>query len=106
MTPGAVVAGDGTGVAVDAAIVDPAVVDVAQVCDVDTGACAVAAGGPTPGVAAGVGASIGAISPTVLNQESGWGTSIGLMVLVIMLTLGLVLAPAVLWRRFSQPAAS
>ena len=71
-------------------------------CDIDTGAnCAVVDAAATPGAVAS-NAAIGPVTPTVLDQESGWGTSIALMVLVVLLTLALVLVPALAWGRFSQ----
>jgi hypothetical protein len=78
------------------------------VCDADTGACVVAGGAaaPTGGAAVGGAAGVGAVTPTVLEQESGWGSSIGLMLLVALLTISLVVVPAVVWRQYSRPAAA
>lgn len=83
------------------AVSDPGVVDAGQVCDVDTGACGVAAVGGVSPAAGGV-VAVGAVLPTVLDQDSGWGPSIGLMLLVILLTVGLVLVPALVWRHYSK----
>jgi hypothetical protein len=75
------------------------------VCDPDTGLCGVVdgvvGGGQTPN--AGV---VGAISPTVLDQSSGWTSSILLMLLVVGLTLGLIIAPALVWRRLARQATA
>jgi hypothetical protein len=40
-----------------------------------------------------------------MSPSAGAGTSFGLMVLVALLMLGLVLAPAIAWRYFSKGAA-
>ncbi len=77
---------------------------VAQVCDADTGACGSATAGAASALAAA--ATVGAVLPTTLSQDSGWGSSVVLMLLVVLLTLGVVLAPAFAWRYFSakEPA--
>ena len=61
----------------------------------------VIAGGVTGGVSGGVvtaGVS-GPVQSTILPQSS---TSVALLMLVVLLTLALVLAPAVAWRHFAQ----
>ncbi|MCU1366467.1 MAG: Phosphate transporter substrate-binding protein [Ilumatobacteraceae bacterium] len=109
-------AGAGTG-AVDPAtgglLVDPAAAgtnidpsaaaSVGQGCDPDTGVCAASTpnvGAPTAGGAATQ--TVGAVTPTTLGQSSGFGSSLVLKLLVIMLTLALVLAPAYAWRHYSS----
>ena len=48
------------------------------------------------------GAAIGAISPTVLAQPAGWTSSILQMLLLVGLTLALIIAPALVWRRLAR----
>ncbi|MFZ6004520.1 MAG: phosphate ABC transporter substrate-binding protein PstS [Actinomycetota bacterium] len=67
-------------------------------CDPETGICASVDG--AGGDAAGIG--LVAATPTVLANAAGWGSTQTLMVIVAALTLGLVLAPALLWRRLSR----
>ena len=52
------------------------------------------------------GAAVGAIVPTTLDQESGWGGKQILILLVILFTLGLVFVPAYAWRRLSEKQAA
>jgi hypothetical protein len=77
--------------------------EAGQLCDPDTGLCAVL-------VASGVDQTsnqpaseqqVGEVSPVTLPQLAGPGSVI-LMVLVVLFTLGLVLAPAAAWRHFSK----
>ncbi|TPW09430.1 MAG: hypothetical protein FD127_4146, partial [Acidimicrobiaceae bacterium] len=65
-------------------------------CDADTGVCAGDAAAQSAGQA-----SAGPVIATTLDQSSGWGTSLALMILVTMLTIGLVLVPALAWRYFA-----
>ncbi len=79
--------------------------EATQFCDTDTGLCAVASGvdqasnqtSNQPAVAQ----QVGEVSPVTLPQLAGPGSVI-LMVLVVLFTLGLVLAPAAAWRHFSR----
>jgi phosphate ABC transporter phosphate-binding protein len=73
----------------------------APICDADTGACQTASDAPAA-AANGQPAAVGAISPTTLDQSSGWTKSLALTLLLVALTLGVVLAPAVAWNRFSN----
>ena len=78
-----------------------------QNCDADTGVCGVAAGVSTASAAAG--SAVGPVTATTLGQSSAWGASLALILLVVALTLGLVLIPALAWRHFAgtgtgQPA--
>jgi hypothetical protein len=52
---------------------------------------AVQAGGP----------AVGAVIPTTLDQDSGWGGQQMLIVAVVLMTLGLVFVPAYFWRRMA-----
>lgn len=105
VTPGAGTTADGTPIAggdlgTDGApIIDPDNLNPGEVCDPDTGVCGVVGAPDDGGVTGGV---VGAVSPTVLAQSSGWTSSIAMMLLVIGLTLGLVLVPAVVWRHLSR----
>ena len=86
-------------------VVDPNGVALEPVCDADTGACAASDNGVAPQAGGGV-AAVGAVMPTVLDQDSGWSGSIAVMLLVVLLTVGLVLAPALVWRRYSRVATA
>jgi phosphate ABC transporter phosphate-binding protein len=73
------------------------------VCDADTGLCnttADASTGAGDGQSA-LGPAVGAVTPTTLKPGGRWGTAVP-MILVILFTLGLVLAPAAAWRYFSK----
>ncbi len=70
-------------------------------CDADTGLCA----GGTPTAVGGV-ATIGAVTTTTLSQSSGWGVSVVLLLLVAILTVGLVIIPALAWRHLSTAGSS
>ena len=48
-------------------------------------------------------AAVGAIVPTTLDQDSGWGGQETLMLVVALMTLGLVFVPAYYWRKMSTP---
>ncbi len=75
----------------------------ATVCDPETGACtpidATGSGDPT---AAGGGGEEALSSPTSLAGRTGWSGAQTLLVLVALLTLTLVLAPAVVWRTMAD----
>jgi phosphate ABC transporter phosphate-binding protein len=91
------------GPATGAPVVDPAASPVAQGCDADTGVCAASTPNAADPSAVGAAAqSIGAVTPTTLGQSSGFGSSVVLKLLVIILTLALVLAPAYAWRHYSS----
>ena len=45
---------------------------------------------------------MGAIIPTTLDQNSGWGSKQTLMLIVVLFTLGLVFMPAYAWRKMSH----
>lgn len=87
--PNCVIAVD-TGTATD----DSAV----RACDPDTGACADADAAGT----GGAGGAVGIITPTTLDQESGWGSTQTLTLVVILFTLGLIFGPALYWRHLSR----
>jgi hypothetical protein len=86
-----------------------------RTCDVDTGVCGGGAASPSVAQVASSGAAaagqasaspgVGAITATTLAQ-SGGNSSLFLVFLVVLLTIGLILAPALAWRRFSttEPA--
>ena len=95
-SPGAVT----PGVTTPGAVIPAA----SQTCDADTGLCGAApiATASQTGQAATAGA-VSPVIPSTLGAGSGWGSSSALMVLVIVLTIGLVLAPALAWRHFSKP---
>jgi phosphate transport system substrate-binding protein len=84
----------GTGTGADTAV-DP------STCDPDLGNCdpALVADGGTGGQG-GQQVAAGAIVPTTLSQSSGFGISLGLLLLVMVLTVGLVIAPVIAWRYF------
>ena len=74
-------------------------------CDPDTGICGGAAAQQSAsGGAVQSGAQVGAIVPTTLDQDSGWGGQETLILVVALLTLGLVFAPAYYWRKMSTQA--
>ena len=73
----------------------------AEACDPDTGICGPAAQASAGGVVA-AGSQVGAIIPTTLDQNSGWGANQTLMLVVVLFTLGLVFVPAYAWRRLNQ----
>lgn len=77
----------------------------AEACDPDTGICGPTAQASSGGVVA-TGAQVGAIIPTTLDQDSGWGAQQTLMLAVALFTLGLVFVPAFAWRRMAQRPAS
>jgi hypothetical protein len=74
------------------------------VCDPDTGLCGPAAQAGV-GSAATAGAPVGAVIPTTLDGDSGWGSKQALILIVILFTLALVFIPAYAWRRLSAPPA-
>ncbi len=77
----------------------------AEVCDPDTGIC-----GPTAQAAGGgavaSGGQVGAVIPTTLDQNSGWGSKQTLMLIVVLFTLGLVFIPAYAWRKMAAAPPS
>jgi hypothetical protein len=107
-TGGATVTDPATGAVVDPSTGAP--VDGAPAaCDPDTGLCGpaadsgrAAAGAPVAGAPVAAAPVVGSVMPTTLGQDSGWGTEQVLLVLVALLTLGLVIAPAAAWRYFGQ----
>ena len=113
-TPGAV-SGDPNAAAIDpngaaanpGAVTPGAVTPEAspQTCDADTGVCGAATADPaaqTGAAAATTPAAVGPQTPTTLADASGWGLSVAVMILIVLLTIGLVLAPAVAWRHLSN----
>jgi hypothetical protein len=73
-----------------------------EVGDPDTGIC-----GRTPQASAGgAAAQVGGVLPTTLDQDSRWGTTESLMLLVGLFTLGLVFIPALAWRRMTEPSSA
>jgi phosphate transport system substrate-binding protein len=99
-------AGDATLAAVtDTSVADPeAVADPAAAggsCDPDTGLCEDAATS-SGGDEAAIAVPVGPATPVTLDQGGGWGAAQTLIVLVTLLVLALVLAPAFAWRYFSQ----
>jgi ABC-type phosphate transport system substrate-binding protein len=77
----------------------------APACDPDTGVCA-SSDGSGAGVGSGsvgtvAGAVPGVVTTTLLAGSSGWSSAQTLMVLVFVLTLALVLAPAAAWRHLA-----
>ncbi|HSL74723.1 MAG TPA: phosphate ABC transporter substrate-binding protein PstS [Ilumatobacteraceae bacterium] len=92
----------------DQAVADGGIAPTDTTCDPDTGICG-------PGVAQQVGAggavqsggqAVGAVLPTTLDQDSGWGGKQLLIVAVVLMTLGLVFVPAYVWRKMSTPPAA
>ncbi len=103
---------DAAGAPIDAvtgAPIDPAAVGaagrrrVSGACDPDTGVCA-ASGGPVQAAGAAASAAVGPIAATTLPKGSGWNASLALVLLIVLLTIGVVLAPALAWRHFSEDA--
>ncbi len=76
-----------------------------SVCDPDTGACGVAGDGTNIETTGSLG-SLATAKSTVLDDSSGWSSTQTLVVLVFLLTLGLVFAPALIWNRLSTKAES
>jgi phosphate transport system substrate-binding protein len=72
-------------------------------CDPDTGICGPGAAQQSGGGATQSAQQVGAIVPVTLDQDSGWGSQQLLILVVALLTLGLVFAPAYYWRKFSAP---
>lgn len=92
------------GVAADATGVDPVTGEPLLECDPETGLCGPslsAAGALDP---AAVASGMAMASPTVLQGASGWSSAQTLTFLVLLLTLALVLGPALAWRQLSRPA--
>lgn len=95
---------------VTGAVTDASAVDSNVVCDPDTGiGCdvlvAVGDGDGGAAVASG-GAAVGAVVPTTLDQDSGWGGKQILILLVILFTLALVFVPALAWRKMAAAPAT
>lgn len=118
--PGAVnPGGDGSGAStsttVAAGALDPTATTVATatVCDPDTGVCAEvplqgSGGGDVnaDGAASGAQRPVGAVLPTTLEDDGGWGWPQTLMVIVVVvLAAAVVVVPAVSWRRLSLRGA-
>jgi ABC-type phosphate transport system substrate-binding protein len=92
--------GTGTGSGTDTATAGDA---VTPVCDADTGECVTNADAATTagdGAQSANGPALGAVKPSTLKPGGRWGTAIP-MILVVLFTLALVLAPAAAWRYFS-----
>jgi phosphate transport system substrate-binding protein len=86
-------------------VADDGSVTTGEVCDPETGICTQgaavdASGAPTAAVAA-----VGIVTPTTLDQDSGWGSAQTLMAIVGLLTIGLVFGPALYWRHLSRKDA-
>jgi phosphate ABC transporter phosphate-binding protein len=47
------------------------------------------------------GLAIGAVIPTTIGADSGWNSSLLLVLLVIALTIGVVIVPALIWRHYA-----
>jgi len=91
--------------------IDPTLDGAAEeFCDPDTGICGPAAlggdggGGGVPTNAGGGGPQAFA-TPFTLEDESGWGNTQSLMVVVALFTVGLIIGPAWFWRRMKQSEA-
>lgn len=102
---------DASGAPVDAATgapIDPAtgtpglgvVVLDPTACDPDTGVCGGGTGQQTASPSAG--AAVGAVTTTTLTKGSGWDASLALILLIVILTVGVVLVPAMAWGYFSE----
>lgn len=72
-----------------------------ELCDPDTGICA--GDGIDLGGDSGNGNEQATALPAVLPASSGWSGSEALIILIILLTLGAVVVPAVVWTRLSAP---
>jgi len=100
---------DASGVAVDAltgAPIDPTSLGGADgvlsgACDPDTGVC-VGSAGPVPLAGAATSAAIGPITATTLPKGSGWNATLALVLLIVVLTIGVVLVPALALRHFTR----
>ncbi|MUH51867.1 MAG: phosphate ABC transporter substrate-binding protein [Actinobacteria bacterium] len=96
----------GTGSGTPTTVAGVAVADTGaagQGCDADTGLCGAGDAASAGGVASADGSgAIGAVLTTTLAQSSGWGASIGLLLLIVVLVLALILTPALAWRYFSN----
>ena len=108
---GATTSGTATGAQDDgsASLDGSAGVPTDTTCDPDTGICgpdAVAQQSASGGAVQSGGQQVGAIVPTTLDQDSGWGGQETLMLVVALLTLGLVFVPAYYWRKLSTPDAA
>ena len=89
---------DPNGVPVVVVAVDPAA------CDPDTGVCG-GEGGQTAD-APTAGGAVGPVTVTTLAKSSGWDASLALVLLIVILTIGVVLAPALAWRFFNEARTS
>ena len=97
---------DGTDPATGSAI-DPNIT-TDTTCDPDTGLCgpgAVQQTG-TGGAVQSAGPVVGAVLPTTLDQDSGWGGQQMLIVAIVLMTLGLLFVPAYMWRRMATPGVT
>ncbi len=76
----------------------PAATSNTQACDPDSSDCKASSSARADAAAA---PAEGPVRPTILDQESGWNGSLLVVFLIIALTIGLVLGPALAWRHFS-----
>lgn len=81
-----------------------------QSCDPDTGICgggtAIGDDGFSGSTDDGSGGQQAIASSTVLPASTGWNGSAAIVVLIILLTVGAVVAPALAWTRFSSDRRS
>jgi ABC-type phosphate transport system substrate-binding protein len=91
-----------TGQPIDASAggVDTGGVLVDSSCDPDTGICGDGGGQSTGQPTAG--AAVSPVLATTLQQGSGWDGSLALVLLIIILTIGVVIVPAIAWRVLSE----
>jgi len=88
-------------------VVGGVIVDGSQTCDPDTGACGVVSGGVADqggSQQVALGPVVGGVVPTVIGQDAGAGPSVVLVLLIIVLLVGLVAAPALAWRHYAGGA--
>lgn len=105
-TAGGLTTTDGTSETATGSVIDPNIT-TDTTCDPDTGLCGPAAvqQSGTGGAVQSAGPAVGAVLPTTLDQDSGWGGQQMLIIAVVLMTLGLVFVPAYMWRRMATPAA-
>jgi phosphate ABC transporter phosphate-binding protein len=72
----------------------------AEVCDPETGVCSTSSDGDGSG---GSGNQVASATPTVLAASSGWTSTQTLAFIAIVLFLVLLIGPAILWRRLTEP---
>jgi phosphate transport system substrate-binding protein len=51
------------------------------------------------------GIAIGAVIPTTIGADTGWNSSLLLILLVVALTIGVVIVPALIWRHYAKRSA-